>query len=52
MSQVFLIATRQLKKLIWNNNGINMDVGWAERYAETAVNIAPGLADRVDIGSV
>ncbi|KAJ5183266.1 hypothetical protein N7492_000882 [Penicillium capsulatum] len=52
MSRAFSTATRQLKKLIWNNNGTNVDVGWAERYAETAVDITPGLADRVDTGSV
>lgn len=52
MSRAFSSAARQLKKLGWGLNGTTVDVAWAQRYTEDAVDIAPGLADRVDNATV
>lgn len=52
MSRAFSTAARQLKKLDWSHNGTTMDVAWAKNSAEKGVDVAPGLADKVDSGVV
>ncbi|RHZ60747.1 uncharacterized protein CDV56_108551 [Aspergillus thermomutatus] len=52
MSRAFSTTAQQLKKLKWRLNGTTVDVAWAQRTAEKAVDKAPGLAGKVDSGVV
>ncbi|KAL5333661.1 hypothetical protein BJX70DRAFT_403335 [Aspergillus crustosus] len=52
MSRAFSTTAQQLKKLKWSLKGTTVDVTWAQRTAEKAVDKAPGLAGKVDSGNV
>ncbi|KAL4998791.1 hypothetical protein BDV10DRAFT_184932 [Aspergillus recurvatus] len=52
MSRAFSTTAQQLKKLKWFLKGTTVDVAWAQNTAEKAVDKAPGLASKIDSGTV